>query len=507
MRISKGHFFTFVFTISLALGNPLWAQTTINVTTTNDELNGDANISLREAVQSANLGTGAYIINLQAGATYNLTISTLTISRGGMNLTIDGNGAGGGPIATLNGTAIGNGVSPMIRILDQGPSGNSLQITFNDLEITGADNSFLIGGAIAFSGSSNTTDSLTLNNCYIHDNLADIGAGMNTQGVETVNINSSTFANNVAGDFGGAMGVSGANLNLNNSTISTNSADGGGGMYLSGTVLTARSSTITNNSANNGGGIEIFPAGASADMKNSILSGNVATVGSSPNCYNPTADVVPFVSNGFNVLGNMNNCTVSGPQTGDQSGVDNPMLGALADNGGPTPTHAELAGSPAIDNGDPTGCKDASGAVLSFDQRGASFPRAADGDNNGSVICDSGAYEAASTITDVENAIDDLSDYVATIPASDFKNSNMANTFMNKLDAALAQLGDIAAESDPDVKAGLINELKNKLINDILSKTNGCPTTADNNDWIRNCDDQLSIQGMIQDILDLLDQL
>ena len=60
----------------------------------------------------------------------------------------------------------------------------------------------------------------------------------------------------------------------------------------------------------------------------------------------------------------------------------NPRLGSLADNGGPTKTHALLAGSAAID----------SGAVCpAKDQRGVSRPR--DGDRNGSAACDRGAFE------------------------------------------------------------------------------------------------------------------
>jgi hypothetical protein len=48
----------------------------------------------------------------------------------------------------------------------------------------------------------------------------------------------------------------------------------------------------------------------------------------------------------------------------------NPLLAALADNGAPTPTHALLAGSPAIDAGDP-----AFSAPPLFDQRGVGFGR------------------------------------------------------------------------------------------------------------------------------------
>src|SRR5262249_37635873 len=61
-----------------------------------------------------------------------------------------------------------------------------------------------------------------------------------------------------------------------------------------------------------------------------------------------------------------------------------PKLGALANNGGPTLTHALLASSPAIDGGDTDGAP-------ATDQRGVSRPR--DGDFNGTRIVDIGAFE------------------------------------------------------------------------------------------------------------------
>jgi hypothetical protein len=73
-------------------------------------------------------------------------------------------------------------------------------------------------------------------------------------------------------------------------------------------------------------------------------------------------------------------CTVAGsaPILGDA------ILGPLQNNGGPTQTHALLSGSPAIDAGNPGGCRDEFGALLTTDQRG--FPRRAAG-------CDIGAFE------------------------------------------------------------------------------------------------------------------
>src|SRR5207244_2850100 len=71
--------------------------------------------------------------------------------------------------------------------------------------------------------------------------------------------------------------------------------------------------------------------------------------------------------------------------TGDQINTD-PLLGPLANNGGPTFTHALLPGSPAIDAGDPTFTP-----PPLFDQRGPCFARVV----NGRI--DIGAFELQSS--------------------------------------------------------------------------------------------------------------
>ncbi|MCI0583769.1 MAG: hypothetical protein L0227_12930 [Chloroflexi bacterium] len=79
----------------------------------------------------------------------------------------------------------------------------------------------------------------------------------------------------------------------------------------------------------------------------------------------------------------MTGCTISGSGT-DKIGAA-AMLAGLANNGGPTLTHALLNGSAAIDSGDPVGCTDDKGQLLAEDQRG--MPRFA------GLRCDIGSYE------------------------------------------------------------------------------------------------------------------
>ncbi|MCP5101021.1 MAG: VCBS repeat-containing protein, partial [Chloroflexi bacterium] len=179
-----------------------------------------------------------------------------------------------------------------------------------------------------------------------------------------------------------------AGLNLNN-------GEGGGAIHNgSGTAGTLHlySSTITNNSAvSRAGGI--FNAMTShVNMANTVIAGNFAP-DSSPDCLNSGA----LTSNGHNLIGNNDGCSFV-PSTGDLIGTSasaiDAQFDALADNGGVTYTHILQDGSPAIDSGDPTGCKDHSNAVLSIDQRGVNRHI----DLGGGARCDIGAIEAELTL-------------------------------------------------------------------------------------------------------------
>jgi len=73
-----------------------------------------------------------------------------------------------------------------------------------------------------------------------------------------------------------------------------------------------------------------------------------------------------LISGGYNLVQNTNGCTIAGDPMGNIYGAD-PRLGPLQDNGGPTWTHALLAGSPAIDAGP-------ANTPPSVDQRGEPRP-------------------------------------------------------------------------------------------------------------------------------------
>jgi hypothetical protein len=88
----------------------------------------------------------------------------------------------------------------------------------------------------------------------------------------------------------------------------------------------------------------------------------------------------------------------------------------------------------------------------------------------------------------VESTIQDLKNFVTGLPTGSFQNSNMQSTLLNKIDAL----------------KGSGNGIKNKLINDILSKGNGCGTAPDSNDWIKDCAAQQQFQAAVQAILALL---
>jgi hypothetical protein len=99
------------------------------------------------------------------------------------------------------------------------------------------------------------------------------------------------------------------------------------------------------------------------------------------------------VANNFRGSGTGTHDDVHGPftQTFSLIGIADPKLGPLANNGGPTMTHALLSDSPALETG--AAATAGSGGVPLYDQRGSLFSRVVDYDGTGGAKLDIGAVE------------------------------------------------------------------------------------------------------------------
>ena len=324
---------------------------TITPSTFADDNTGNGNCTLREAIRAANAnaavdacpaGSGADTITLAVGR-YALSVGPAgdqVAASGDLDvtdpagLTIAGNPDGS--------TVDGGGIDRVFQVL--GPATAS----FDRLTITGGANGGA-GGGIETSGAGGGS---TVTRSTITGNSSGTGGGLDVVGNMTLAVIDTTVAGNVApgvmGEGGGINAETGAVLNVINSTISGNSATADGGAIhvigLTKPTVNVLSSTITANTAANGGGT--FPeAGNTVNLKGSILAGNTGTV-SGPDCGGA------LTSQGNNLVGNTSGCPIANQQPTDIIG-QNPQLGLLADNGGPTQTHALAPSSPAIDAGPP----------------------------------------------------------------------------------------------------------------------------------------------------------
>lgn len=208
----------------------------------------------------------------------------------------------------------------------------------------------------------------------------------------TARIDRSLFDANTAGNSGAAIIVSASTLEVNESTFSGNVAQqvgGAIGTFASDApgalapVTQIHGSTLADNGATSGAGIYNDPTDSAAStVLTHVL---LAAPRNGGNCAGAAV-----TSEGWNLS---TDATCALAATGDLTSTSAGIEATLADNGGPTATHAVLAGSAAIDAGDPAGCLDSSGVASGTDQRGVGFPRRTDGDGVAGAVCDIGAYE------------------------------------------------------------------------------------------------------------------
>jgi len=240
------------------------------------------------------------------------------------------------------------------------------------------------GGLTALNASVSITDSA------FQSNLAKRGAGLYIDTPHAVEIRRSLIAFNRAGRRGAGIDLAarGPEAVIENTTISGNfvfgeqPTDGGGGIVLSGSARIALS-TIANNLAytlqrdpNIAAGLQYDSSQGLLFLNGTLLWGNATLDGN--------IDLGRSGSGGIDAYDNLIGTTtldaINGGEQDNLFGVD-PQLGALADNGGPTQTHAIAPDSPA---------RDAAQWIQYYvltDQRG--FARRRQGDANADI----GAYE------------------------------------------------------------------------------------------------------------------
>jgi hypothetical protein len=245
-------------------------------------------------------------------------------------------------------------------------------------------------------------------------------------------VSQSTFhGNSTTGDEsqGGAIRAAsaGGTVTVNQSTFSGNSTAGnrgyGGAMSVTGTSITVSQSTLTGNQASRsqGGGIMIGSTGVT--IRNSIIAGNTDN-GTAPD-IRKYADLPPAVSH--SLIGDNTGSGLTEAQAADGNGnfigsstgggIINPLIGSLANNGGPTRTHALLPGSLALNRGNntliPVDTLDIDGdsnttEVVPFDQRGVGFARIGGG------TVDMGALETQPPVVALANTVVSLAENTST---------------------------------------------------------------------------------------------
>jgi hypothetical protein len=303
-------------------------------------------------------GSSILLTSGQLLVTNNLTIDVSALPGG---LTVTGNGntrlfnVSSSATAVLTGLTLSNGVA----VNNGGGIFNAGTLTLNRCTLAGNSAIGTTGstgasgyptncgsgspggtGAMGAGGAIYNQGTLTVNECTLAGNLAQGGTG--GEGGDGANCLGAGRGGNAGNGGDGGPGAGGAIYNtgvlaINQCTLATNTASGGRGGSRGGPGYGSDGFGIDGNPGSDGSG-----TGGGICQSNALTLFNSIVPGNSPD----------------NIVGTM-------VATGDNLTNGNPLLSALGNNGGPTPTMLLLPGSPAFDNGAPTS--------FTSDQRG--FPR------------------------------------------------------------------------------------------------------------------------------------
>lgn len=367
---------------------------TFTVTKTADTLDGSCSAedcSLREAITTANADPAADLVVLPAG------VYALTLDESG------GDSAGGDLDIHASMTLAGAGARS--TTIQAGGSSRVIDVDTNDSDrveisgvtltggggVTAGAGIYVSGGRVQDGGMTTLRDAAVVANATNRPGATSSrqGAGVFASGpmtIERVLIAGNTAAS-VAGDSFSPQGAglfAGDPVTLVNVTIAGNTLDGtlggsfgpqGAGLFVNGGPSSLTNVTVAGNTAvdNDSQGAGIF-YNDQTTVSRTIVAGN-SRAGVPDECF--VND--PVTSAAMNLATDAADCGFTAPA--DVSA--DPLLAPLADNGGPTDTHAPAAGSPALDRVPFADCP-------ALDQRG--FARAGAG-----AACDLGAHEAGAT--------------------------------------------------------------------------------------------------------------
>jgi hypothetical protein len=291
------------------------------------------------------------LIEQRGGGIY-IDSGTLTLT----NCTVSGNSAAdwGGGIFSF-GTVILTNCTVSNNSARQGGGGiDHRNGTMTLTNCTVSNNTAGYGGG----GIDHRNGTMTLTNCTVSGNSAEsLGGGIVNSNNGTMTLTNCTVSGNSARQGGGIDNNINGTMILTNCTVSGNSSNSGyGGGIMNIHTMTLTNCTVSDNLANFGGGILLN--GGTLTMTRNIIAGNSAPSGAEISHLSGTINV-----NNHNVFGNSGlnnaaafsnfapgvsdvNCTSDGTIPSALSSI---LVSTLADNGGPTFTHALAAGSPAID--------------------------------------------------------------------------------------------------------------------------------------------------------------
>ncbi len=318
-------------------------------------------------------------------------VENTVYSEGGSGSFAAGLLAGQRSTVSISNTAVSNNYGGAIDI------GPGTELTVSDSQINNNRQGRGIGidgpGAIDATGSPN----ITITRTSISNNSAlGVTGGLNlVRSVATIT-DSIISGNESFSIRGGGFQLDQSTVSFKNSTISGNLLKGNRGYGGAGVAILSDLSfenvTLSDNvldTSDTSGAPGLFLAVSSLSLVNSILA-NSQDLGpnsfNGDNCYAPTG----ATGNGSEI--SIDNATIIEGGGCNALRTEDPALLPLADNGGPTLTHALNPNSPAINSGDTATC-------LASDQRGAERD----------AQCDVGAFEFGAVTASLSVTIDPTS--------------------------------------------------------------------------------------------------